>query len=67
MHRTYLGLGHLAIVEHILRMNPSAVTDIDATGKTALHWASSLEIYNKLVQSGADELANDYVCHFLIQ
>lgn len=57
------GLGHLAIVEYILRNNPSAATDIDATGKTPLHWASTLEIYNKLVQAGADELACDYVCH----
>lgn len=55
------GLGHLAIVEYILRTNPSAATDIDATGKTPLHWASNLEIYNKLVQAGADELACDYV------
>lgn len=55
------GLGHLAIVEYILRMSPSTATDIDATGKTPLHWASTLEIYNKLVQAGADELACDYV------
>lgn len=55
------GLNHLAIVEHILRMNPFIVTEMDATGKTPLHWASSLEIYNKLVQAGADELACDYV------
>lgn len=56
------GLGHLAIVEYILRTSPSTATDIDATGKTPLHWASTLEIYNKLVQAGADELATDYVC-----
>lgn len=55
------GLGHLAIVEHILRMNPSIVMETDATGKRPLHWANSLEIYNKLVQAGADELACDYV------
>lgn len=60
------GLNHLAIVEYILRTNPMAATDIDATGKTPLHWASSLEIYNKLVQAGADELACDYVCSVLI-
>lgn len=55
------GLNHLAIVEYLLRMNPTTATETDATGKTPLHWASSLEIYNKLVQSGADELACDYV------
>lgn len=55
------GLNHLAIVEHILRTNPSIATETDATGKTPLHWASSLEIYNKLVQAGADELVCDYV------
>lgn len=58
------GLGHLAIVEYILRTSPSTATDIDATGKTPLHWASTLEIYNKLVQAGADELACDYVCSY---
>lgn len=56
------GLNHLAIVDYILRTNPMTAMDIDATGKTPLHWASSLEIYNKLVQNGADELACDYVC-----
>lgn len=59
------GLNHLAIVEYILKVNPSAATDIDAAGKTPLHWASNLEIYNRLVQAGADELACDYVCQFL--
>lgn len=56
------GLGHLAIVEHLLRMNPSTACEADSTGKTPLHWASTLEIYNRLVQAGADELACDYVC-----
>lgn len=56
------GLNRLAIVEYILRTNPSTAMEVDATGKTPLHWASSLEIYNKLVQAGADELACDYVC-----
>lgn len=55
------GLGHLAIVEYLLRMNPSGAGEQDATGKTPLHWASTLEIYNRLVQAGADELACDYV------
>lgn len=56
------GLNHMAIVEYILSMNPEASMETDATGKTPLHWAHSLEIYNKLVQAGADELACDYVC-----
>ncbi|XP_031620870.1 uncharacterized protein LOC116339242 isoform X2 [Contarinia nasturtii] len=54
------GLGHLAIVEYILRTSPTTATDIDATGKTPLHWANTLEIYNKLVQAGGDELSTDY-------
>lgn len=57
------GLNYLAIVDYILRTNPATATELDATGKSPLHWASSLEIYNKLVQAGADELACDYVCH----
>lgn len=56
------GLGHLAIVEYLLRMNPSTASETDSTGKTPLHWANSLEIYNRLVLAGADELACDYVC-----
>lgn len=56
------GLNYLAIVDYILRTNPSTAVELDATGKSPLHWASSLEIYNKLVQAGADELACDYVC-----
>lgn len=55
------GLGHLAIVEYLLRMNPSTACETDGSGKTALHWASTLEIYNRLVQAGADELVCDYV------
>lgn len=58
------GLNHLAIVDYILRTNPATAIELDATGKSPLHWASSLEIYNKLVQAGADELACDYVCHY---
>lgn len=59
------GLNHLAIVDYILRTNPATAIELDATGKSPLHWASSLEIYNKLVQAGADELATDYVCQEL--
>lgn len=55
------GLNHLAIVEYLLGVWPTAATDIDATGKTPLHWAASPEIFNKLVRAGADEQAYDYV------
>lgn len=55
------GLNHLAIVEYLLSVNPAATREIDATGKTPLHWAASPEIFNKLVRAGADEQAYDYV------
>lgn len=42
------GLNYLAIVDYILRTNPATATELDATGKSPLHWASSLEIYNKV-------------------
>lgn len=60
------GLNHLAIVDYILRTNPATAIELDATGRSPLHWASSLEIYNKLVQAGADELACDYVCYIAV-
>lgn len=55
------GLGHLSIVEYLLENCPFAASETDATGKTPLHWAATPEIYNKLVQGGADELFCDYV------
>lgn len=55
------GLNHLPIVEYLLEMWPASTTDMDATGKTPLHWAASPEIFNRLVQAGADEQARDYV------
>lgn len=55
------GLNHLAIVEYLLSVWPASATDIDSSGKTPLHWAASQEIFNRLVQAGADEQACDYV------
>lgn len=55
------GLNRLAIVEYLLSVWPAAATETNATGKTPLHWAASPEIFNRLVQGGADEQACDYV------
>lgn len=55
------GLNRLAIVEYLLSMWPASATETDATGKNPLHWAASPEIFNRLVQAGADEQARDYV------
>lgn len=55
------GMNRLAIVEYLLSVWPVSTTETDATGKTPLHWAASPEIFNRLVQAGADEQACDYV------
>lgn len=55
------GLNRLAIVEYLLSLRPASAMETDATGKTPLHWAASPEIFNRLVQAGADEQACDYV------
>lgn len=55
------GLNRLAIVEYLISVWPASATEVDATGKTALHWAASPEIFNRLVQAGADEQACDFV------
>lgn len=55
------GLNHLAVVEYLLDIYPTATQEIDGSGKTPLHWAASPEIFNKLVRAGADEQAFDYV------
>lgn len=61
------GLNHIAIVEYLLEVYPAAAKEIDAMGKTPLHWATSPEIFNRLVRAGADEQIFDYVCKpFLI-
>ncbi|XP_037910513.1 uncharacterized protein LOC119651140 isoform X2 [Hermetia illucens] len=63
MHKA-AGLAHTRIVEYLLKVWPGGATDIDATGKTPLHWAASAKnntrCYNLLVQAGADEEALDY-------
>lgn len=59
------GLNRLEIVEYLLSVWPSSTTDADATGKTPLHWAASPEIFNRLVQAGADEQTTDYVSQYL--
>lgn len=55
------GLNRLEMVEYLLSVWPASATDTDTTGKTPLHWAASPEIFNRLVQAGADEQACDYV------
>lgn len=70
MHKA-AGLAHTRIVEYLLKVWPGGATDIDATGKTPLHWAASAKnntrCYNLLVQAGADEEALDYVSLILIR
>lgn len=60
-------MAHARIVEYLLNASPNSATDIDFTGKTALHWAASAKnnprSYNLLVQAGCDEQALDYVRH----
>lgn len=55
------GLNHMSIVEYLVTLYPNAVKEVDATGKTPLHWAATPEIFNKLVRAGADEQTFDYV------
>lgn len=63
------GLGHTKIAEYLLETWPNAVQEVDASGKTPLHYAASAKnndrIFNLLVQAGGDDTAIDGVSHFI--
>lgn len=55
----------MKIVEYILSVWPNAALELDAEGKSPLHYAASLKnndrVFNLLVQAGSDELLSDRV------
>nr|CAD7581237.1 unnamed protein product [Timema californicum] len=59
------GLGHTELVEYILEKNPKAANMTDNEGKLPLHYAAAVKdagnIYNMLVEAGADERTQDNV------
>lgn len=59
------GLGHKGIAEYIVQRYPSAVSAIDALGRTPLHYAALLkddgQMFDFLVQAGVDESVLDSV------
>lgn len=59
------GLGHRRCVEHIIATYPAALQLSDAEGRTPLHFAATLrdgeDMYNLLVDAGADEATLDNV------
>lgn len=63
------GLAHTKIVEYILSVWPNAAHELDAEGKSPLHYAASVKnndrAFNLLVQAGADELLCDRVSQLI--
>jgi hypothetical protein len=59
------GLGHTKILEYLLDLWPNAVSEVDNSGKSPLHYAAAAKnnerAFNLLVQSGADEMGMDGV------
>lgn len=59
------GLAHTKIIEYILSVWPNTVQELDAEGKSPLHYAASCKNnergYNLLIQAGADEQLCDRV------
>lgn len=59
------GLGFMDMAEEILSIIPTLVDSEDNEGKTPLHYSAVLkdqgDMYNMLVEHGADEKRIDYV------
>lgn len=59
------GLGRKEIAEYIVRTYPSGVGVVDNEGRTPLHYAAVAkdggDVYDLLVQNGADESTLDHV------
>lgn len=59
------GLAHTKVVEYLLAVWPNAATEVDNSGKSALHYAASVKnnerAFNLLVQAGSDETTCDQV------